>query len=73
MITQVPDPFPDLYAASFFFSVVKLPGTLEQVIAKAIRRSGTYKVRPDKSIRVFGGVNVVLCGDFWQLHPVTGT
>ena len=34
---------------------------------------GHTKKRVDGTKRVFGGLNVVLCGDFWQLHPVSGT
>ena len=35
-------------------------------------RKGKYKVRKDGSIRKFGGVNVLMYGDFWQLKPVGG-
>ena len=52
----------------------ELLGTLQYVVTAAIRRQGTYKKRhSDGSTRLFGGVNVIMCGDFWQLHPVSGT
>ena len=51
----------------------ELLGSLQYVIQKAIRAQGTYKKRADGSIRYFGGVNVVMCTDFWQLQPVSGT
>ena len=50
----------------------ELLGALEYVVQTAIRRLGTYKVRRDGSVRVFGGINVVMCVDFWQLQLVTG-
>ena len=51
-------------------------GTLEYVVTQAVRVTNTYKKRQgDKEhpIRAFGGVNIIMCGDFWQLHPVSGT
>ena len=51
----------------------ELLGALEYVVKGAIRAQGTYKKRRNGEARVFGGVNVVMCGDFWQLNPVTGT
>ena len=51
----------------------ELLGTLERVVSAAVRARGTYKKRSAESQRAFGGVNVVMCADFWQLHPVTGT
>ena len=51
----------------------ELLGTLERVVSAAVRVKGTYKKRAGESHRAFGGVNVVMCADFWQLHPVTGT
>ena len=50
-----------------------LLGKLEQVVKNAIRERGTYKKRSKEEKRAFGGVNVVMCADFWQLHPVSGT
>ena len=41
------------------------------VVTRAVRK-GKYKVRKDGSIRKFGGVNVLMYGDFWQLKPVDG-
>ena len=52
----------------------QLLAQLEIIVTKAIRKTrSTYKVRDtDKSIRAFGGVNVILLGDWWQLRPVGG-
>ena len=50
----------------------ELLGMLERVISSAVRVTGTYKQRTDKTTRSFGGVNVIMFADFWQLHPVTG-
>ena len=51
----------------------ELLGTLERVVKAAVRVNGTYKMRSNGTQRAFGGVNVIMCADFWQLHPVTGT
>ena len=52
----------------------QLLGTLEKVVNGALRTINTYKKRTsDGSTRTFGGVNVIMCADFWQLHPVSGT
>ena len=51
----------------------ELFGSLEYVVKGAIRPKGTYKKRRNGEARVFGGVNLVMCADFWQLHPVSGT
>ena len=51
----------------------ELLGALESVVKTAVRVKGTYKKRSNGETRVFGGVNIVMLGDFWQLHPVSGT
>ena len=51
----------------------ELLGKLEYVIRCAVRVKNTYKKRPGGEHRVFGGVNIIMCADFWQLHPVSGT
>ena len=50
----------------------ELMGSLQYIVSQAIRMRGTYKKREDGSMRVFGGVNVVMCIDVGQLPPVTG-
>ena len=45
---------------------------------KVVRSAGTYKWQQvpgmtKKMARAFGGINVIMCADFWQLKPVTGT
>ena len=42
-------------------------------VSEAARPTGTYKLRPDKSPRPFGGFNILLFGDWWQLPPVQST
>ena len=51
----------------------ELLGALEAVVKTAVRVKGTYKKRSNGERRVFGGVNIVMLGDFWQLHLVSGT
>ena len=48
-------------------------GALEKIVKYAVRVQGSYKKRSNDTLRTFGGVNVVMCADLWQLHPVTGT
>ena len=38
----------------------------------AIRQIGTQKLDSDMNDRPFGGLNVLCCGDFWQLDPPDG-
>jgi len=51
----------------------ELLAELERRTTQASRGTGTYKQRPDKSVRPFGGFNVLLFGDWWQLRPVKQT
>ena len=51
----------------------ELLSELQYLVRQAVRKQGTYKVRPDKSIRPFGGINTLLFGDWWQLRPVRAT
>lgn len=51
----------------------ELLSELQYLVQQAVRNPGTYKVRSDKSKRVFGGINTLLFGDWWQLRPVRAT
>eukprot|EP00973_Karenia_brevis_P063290 8797998-Karenia_brevis.AAC.1 len=51
----------------------ELLAELERRATQAARGTGTYKVRPDRSVRPFGGFNIMLFGDWWQLRPVKQT
>ena len=51
----------------------ELLSELQYLVRQAVRKPGTYKVRSDKSIRPFGGINTLLFGDWWQLRPVRAT
>ena len=51
----------------------ELLAELQFLVRQAVRKPGTYKVRPDKTIRSFGGINTLLFGDWWQLRPVRAT
>ena len=50
-----------------------LLATLERVVSTTVRGKGMYKKRNDRTAHVFGRVNIIMCADFWQLFPVTGT
>ena len=51
----------------------ELLGALEKVVARAVRKRGGYKLRVDGSMRLFGGINLIFFGDWWQLRPVGAT
>ena len=51
----------------------ELLGALNHVTTNAIRTNNTNKKGTNGMARVFGGLNVVMCVDFWQLKPVQGT
>ena len=51
----------------------ELLAALESVVRQVVRLRSTYKRRRDGESRVFGGVNVLFFGDWWQLRPVGGT
>jgi len=51
----------------------ELLAQLQYAINQAMSSLGTYKARPDKSPRPFGGLNTLLVGDWWQLPPVKAT
>ena len=55
----------------------ELLGKLAEKVRRAVRPKNTYKIRhchsSEEKNRAFGGVNLIMCADFWQLHPVTGT
>ena len=51
----------------------ELLSELQYLVQQAVRNPGTYKVRSDKSKRVFGGINTLLFGDWWQLRAVRAT
>jgi hypothetical protein len=49
-----------------------LLGQLELEISHVTRQRNGYKRRNDGSMRPFGGLNVLLFGDWWQIPPVAG-
>ena len=46
---------------------------IDLLTAKVVRKRSGYKTRADGSVRPFGGLNILLFGDWWQLKPVSGT
>nr|MCS5703195.1 hypothetical protein [Acidobacteriota bacterium] len=38
-----------------------------------MRKNTGYKMRPDGAERHFGGINLLMFGDWWQIKPVAGT
>ena len=50
----------------------QLFGQLEVAVNNVVRRNSPFRLDRDGQPRPFGGINVVLLGDMWQLKPVTG-
>ena len=51
----------------------QLLGQLETFVNRVVRQNSGYKKRSDKTPRCFGGINVLLFGDWSQIKPVGGT
>ena len=47
----------------------RLHALVESRLRTYTQLAGTYKHAPDGHVRSFGGLNVIECGDFWQLPP----
>ena len=54
-----------MVSASLFFQ-------LELSVSKVVRRKNPYRLDVNEKKRPFGGINVLLLGDMWQLKPVSG-
>ena len=50
----------------------KLLAELDVKLRRVVREVGTAKLGKDGIDRPFGGLNVIVCGDFWQLDPPDG-
>ena len=50
----------------------KLLAEIDVKLRKVVREIGTAKVNASGIDRPFGGLNVIVCGDFWQLEPPDG-
>ena len=50
----------------------RLLADMDLKLRDVIRRIGTSKVGDQSIDRPFGGLNVLFCGDFWQLDPPDG-
>ena len=56
----------------------KLLGQLEHRLQEMMSERDTYKLRDGirkgtQTLRKFGGVNLIMLGDFWQIPPIGGT
>ena len=51
----------------------ELLSVLESIVTRVVRVRSGYKRRADGSIRAFGGINLLVFGDWWQIAPVGGT
>ena len=47
--------------------------TLESIVTLVVRIRSGHKRRADGSTRAFGGINLLVFGDWWQIAPVGGT
>ena len=52
---------------------VEVLATLEKRLSAAVRDKGTWKLRGPKDPRPFGGLHLVVAGDFWQFPAVKAT
>ena len=50
----------------------KLPAEIDVKLRSLVREIGTAKLNEAGIDRPFGGLNVIFCGDFWQLDPPDG-
>ena len=50
----------------------RLLAEMEVELRSAVRALGTQKHDSLGADRPFGGLNVLFCGDFWQLEPPDG-
>ena len=51
----------------------QLLSQIEVSIGRAVRKNSVYRLRPDGSERVWGGMNRLVLVDFMQLLPMSGS
>ena len=50
----------------------RLLADIDMKLRDVTRRIGTLKTQENGLDRAFGGINVIMAGDFWQLDPPDG-